>query len=98
MNKEQNFVTNELHKSAELFIERNEDYGDSYKRHGEVLSILFPDGIVLKTVSDYNRFSILNAIIGKLNRYAANYTDKGHNDSLRDISVFAIMQMELDND
>ena len=41
-----------LVEMGETFRERNKVYGDNYKRVGEVMNALFPDGVELKTVED----------------------------------------------
>ena len=96
MAKKKPFVTNELISAAKTFEERNEVYGDTYKRHGDVSLALFPDGVTLETAEDQNRYACLNMIIGKLTRYATNFEEGGHQDSLHDISVYAAMLNELD--
>lgn len=82
-------------------IERNSSYRSSnnveaYKQHGVVVKALFPDGVELKTSIDMSRYAILDIIIGKLLRYANNFDDCGHDDSLKDISVYSNMLRELD--
>jgi len=91
-------VTEELHKIAELFEERGKIYGEGYKLKGAVIDALFEKPIILSTAEDFNRFSILNYIVGKLVRYSNNFIDSGHDDSLDDISVYAQMLKELDNE
>lgn len=90
------FVVKELREKANLFIERNAVYGDTYKRHGTVMSALFPDGASLETINEHSRWQILNTIVSKLVRYSANMHRGGHDDSLDDISVYAMMLKELD--
>lgn len=95
-----------LHEAADTYAERNKVYGDTYKKHGEVMKALFPDGIKFDTDDDHNRFGVLTMIVGKLTRYAQNFKPVhkegflappvGHADSLHDLSVYAAMLNELD--
>jgi hypothetical protein len=91
-----NFVPAALKELAKLYEERNATYGDSYHKFGEVLEIVFPDGLFLKTASDFNRFIAYFNCMGKLVRYAPNFTKGGHVDSLDDTSVYAQMLQQLD--
>jgi hypothetical protein len=97
MSKKKSYVTAELQNAAKTFQERNETYGDTYKRHGDVAAALFPEGVDLVTAEDQNRYAIVNMLISKLTRYAANFEEGGHQDSLHDITVYAAMLNELDN-
>lgn len=83
-----------LEGAAKTYRERNKTYGNSYKRHGEVMRSLFPEGILLKTTEDFNRFGVLNMIVSKLCRYAAK--PEGHLDSIHDTVVYSAMLEELD--
>ena len=89
-------VAEMLLESARLYNERNKEYGDNYKEHGDVMLGLFGDGVVLTNVDAFNRFAILVHIVTKLSRYTENFTNGGHNDSLKDSAVYATMRRELD--
>lgn len=89
-------VPESLSALGEIYKERNKVYGDDYKRHGDVMLALFPTGIVLRSPEDYNRYSCLILIVAKISRYANNFNNGGHNDSLDDLSVYAQMLKELD--
>lgn len=97
--EDDHYVTHELKEAAKTFEERSRQYGaNAYKKHGPIMAEFFPDGIMLKTAEDFTRFSIFNAMVGKMNRQASNFSTGGHFDSMHDLSVFAIMQMDVDND
>lgn len=85
-----------LSESADLFRQRNKEYGSSYKEFGSVMVAFFPDGLTLKTENDFARFAIFNMVAGKLDRYARNFSKGGHSDSLMDISVYSAMLQDLD--
>ena len=90
-------VPENLRLAADVFEQRNKVYGSLYKRHGDVMIALFPKGIVLETADDFNRFGIFNMIVSKIGRYANNIAD-GHSDSLTDLSVYANMLLEIDEE
>ena len=60
------------------------------------MKALFPNGIELKTVEDYNRFGVINMIVAKLTRYSQNWP-KTHQDSLHDLGVYAFILESLDD-
>jgi hypothetical protein len=91
-------VPKALAELGKIYAERNAVYGDDYKNHGRIMTVLFPDGLTLKTVEDFNRFSCLKEMVTKIARYAPNFQRGGHTDSLDDISVYAQMLQELDNE
>ena len=86
----------ELRLAANLFGIKNEEYGDNYKRHGEILANLFPNGIALVTAKDFNRFNLINNKVTKLTRYCHNFKT-GHDDSLADDIIYTAMLKELDH-
>lgn len=93
------FVFDELIRAAKTFEDKSEEYGfEAYKKHGDIMKGLFPNGISLYTVKDFNRFSTVNAMVGKMNRIASNFYGGGHADSCHDLSIFAAILMDLDND
>lgn len=91
------FVPNQLNDKAALYKQRNALYGDTYKAQGAAMIELFPKGLALKSVNDHNRFAIFQTMMSKMCRYASNFHNGGHEDSLDDISVYAMMLKELDN-
>lgn len=82
-------------KALETFKQRANVYGDSYTRHGKVMAELFPEGIKLESIDDFNRFGILNMQVSKLIRYTQAWEDR-HIDSSHDLGVYCFMQEELD--
>jgi len=90
------YVSTELTEAAKTFEERSKVYGEAYRQHGDVMSALLPEGVELVEALDYNRYGVLNMIVSKLVRYAHNFEEGGHKDSLHDISVYAAMLNDLD--
>lgn len=84
-----------LRAAAATYEQRNALYGDSYKNFGKVMSALFPNGLALETLDDWNRMGVFNMIVSKVTRYAANLSAGGHSDSAHDLSVYAAMLEEL---
>lgn len=92
-------VAEMLEKLGALYRERNALYGDNYKRAGRRMLAYFPDGITLRTEEDFNRFHMFVQLDGKLSRYAeAVLRGEGHADSLDDLSVYAQMTQEVDEE
>ena len=93
-----------LHEAAGTYKERNLQYGENYKNFGPVVHALFPKGIAMfqkeKGIAlhkrDLNRLGILVQIVSKLTRYCTNFDIGGHDDSLKDLAVYATMLRELD--
>lgn len=78
-----------LREAADLFAERNAVYGDSWFTFGEVMKTFFPDGLKLETADDFSRFASWSMCLVKLERYAKNFENGGHLDSVRDLKVYA---------
>jgi hypothetical protein len=95
-------VVDFLKDSIETRIERNSRYGEqkhggAYIQHGHVMDQIFANGLVLDTPEKINRYGCVSAIVGKIIRVANNF-EEGHEDSLRDIPVYAAMLRELYED
>lgn len=89
-------VPDMLRQAAKLYEDRNKVYGDNYKRFGPALNGLL-NGVALSTPDDFNRFGILVQIFSKVSRYCNMFDKGGHDDSLDDIAVYAMMLKELDS-
>lgn len=87
-----------LEKGAKLFKERNAVYGDNYLNVGKAFVALFPDGVSLRTVDDFNRFHIFMLSVVKATRYANNWEKGGHMDSSDDAMVYWAMQTSIDEE
>lgn len=94
----ESFVTNQLRKAADIYEERNALYGANYKHFGEAMVGIFPQGVTLNTVDDFNRFGIFVQVISKATRYGQMFNRGGHPDSLDDLSVYSQMLQELDHE
>ncbi len=87
-----------LKDAADLFEEKNAEYGAGYKEFGKIMMDLFPGGIEIKNQKDASRFAILNIMVAKLDRYCKNFHKGGHADSLKDLMVYDSMLQEVDNE
>jgi hypothetical protein len=85
-----------LRDNAGIYEQRNQLYGDNYKRFGKIMAILFPSGLDLQNEDDFNRFGIFVQVVSKITRYAENFSRGGHDDSLDDNTVYSMMLKELD--
>ena len=82
---------------SDLFVERNASYGDVYKKYGNTIHSIVGE-IELKTPKDHGRMCMLMMCILKISRYANNFSKGGHNDSLDDLAVYAMLLKDIDND
>lgn len=93
-----NKVSDDLTRLAQLHESRNSEYGNAYKKHGAVMLALFPEGLNISSEGDQARLGVLNILVGKLVRYAGAFPNRGHDDSLDDLAVYAMMLKELDQE
>lgn len=87
-----------LERNAELFAERNGVYKDNYVIVGEVMRALFPDGVQISLSEDFERWHLFELFIVKLTRYAVQYKEGGHDDSLNDMINYLAMLQVLDQE
>jgi hypothetical protein len=87
-----------LEEAAKTYRERNALYGNNYKEFGRAMRALFPNGVSFSNYHDHNRFALMVMIVSKISRYAAQFSEGGHDDSLLDLSVYAQMLRELDGE
>lgn len=85
-----------LEAAAQTFRDHHVVYGDNYKLVGSVMAALFPAGLSFKTPHDWNRAHIFMLMVVKLTRYSNNWDKGGHQDSVRDLAVYAAMLESID--
>ena len=96
---DQPYVSELLHSLAGLYAERNAVYKDNFRRVGDVMVAIFPDGPPkLETTEDYCRWHLFELAIVKLTRYAVAYNAGGHIDSLDDLIVYMAMVAACDRE
>jgi len=76
---------------SEFYKKKNAMYGSTYLQFGELMNIMFPTGLILKTPEDFNRFALLNHMMNKIMRSAALFVEGGSSDSNKDLAVYAAM-------
>jgi hypothetical protein len=78
-----------LAKMADTYRERNAVYGDNWRRVGDVMMSLYPEGMHLQDADAFNRWHLFELIVVKLTRFANSKLT--HVDSIHDIAVYAAM-------
>lgn len=85
-----------LREKAKLFEEKGKQYGHSYKTFGEVMAILFPEGLEIRSVEEWNRLGVFQMIIHKVIRSSNKlFDDQKALDSFQDLQVYGAMMEEL---
>ena len=102
------FVPEELERLKSLYTQRNKAYGSNYNEFGHVMSLLVKD-LELSGPDDFNRLGVLTQMLGKFMRYFAQFraisegkvgTEEFNaaEDCLRDLALYSVILMELDNE
>lgn len=88
-----------LREAADIYEQRNAIYGDNYKKFGAwVGPLLRGAGVVLETDDDWGRMAYRILMLHKISRDLMQFNNGGHPDSLDDLSVYAMMVRELDEE
>ena len=96
---DERFVPKKLRGLADLYAERNDEYGDSYRIFGKLMDAMFPNGITIKGVRFWNRLGIFMQIVWKIVRFRAAFeAGRPQDDSLADTAVYAAMLWELESE
>ena len=95
MSKKVKTATDILEEMAATHRQRNVIYKDNNKLVGAVMVAMFPEGVVLKSANDFNRWHNFELIVIKLTRFA----NSGllHKDSIRDAGVYAAIVESFTN-
>ena len=87
-----------LQDAANLFRQRNDQYGNNYQTIGAALHQAFGGKpTVVSTPEEWYRVFTVCMLVMKTTRYAQNLHRGGHQDSLDDLSVYAQMGAEMDD-
>lgn len=95
MANDKHHTIHNIQRALDTYRTRNRVYGNNYKRFGEIMMALYPNGVCLNTVHQWNRFGIILQKISKLSRYVTDPM-RGHMDSIHDDAVYSFMLEELD--
>jgi hypothetical protein len=89
-----------LREIASIYDERKPMYGDNYKHVGKAMVALFPDGVHIPPgdAETWNRLHFVMHMYSKLSRYCMNLQRGGHQDSLDDLAVYAMLARECDEE
>lgn len=94
--KSENNPDDILMEMAKTYRERSKMYKNNYKQIGAVMAALYPDGIMLKTEDECNRFHLFLIMLIKITRLVN--MNLNHQDSCHDIGVYAAMLKSLQED
>lgn len=86
-----------LETVKQLYLQKTLEYGNAYVRSGEILEMLFPNGIEIKTSHDHIRYTLVAHIVGDLCRYSGKFESGGHADSLADLIAYGAMLGSVDS-
>lgn len=89
-------VPDRLRAMADLFAQRDREYGNNYLDIGPTLHAMFPEGLLITSADGWQRVFTITMAAMKITRYAKNIDRGGHQDSLDDLSVY--MQMGAHTD
>ena len=78
-----------LRDAANTFEKRSKLYGHNWKMVGQVMAVLFPEGIQLQRAEDYDIWHLFELKIVKLTRFAIS--GRTHIDSIHDDAVYSAM-------
>jgi hypothetical protein len=95
--KDNHHTISNLSKALETYRTRNRVYGNNYKRFGAIMQALYPNGVTINNIHQWNRFGIIIQKISKLSRYVTDPLS-GHIDSIHDDAVYSFMLQELDSE
>lgn len=77
---------------ADLVVEKQRQYGDSARRSGRILAVLYPDGV---PVEKYRDVLLVVRVLDKLSRIATHEVDAGGEEPWRDIAGYALLALEM---
>lgn len=90
-----------LQEAIDTFVQRGKVYdgesGQAYKMFGPIMMAFFPNGIIISSAEEWNRYALFHMEVAKLARYASNF-NTGHIDSQHDVIVYASMLESLDRE
>lgn len=89
-----------LEEIAGIYRQRKPLYGDNYKHVGTLMRGIFYEGLTIDKDDEdtWNRLHLIFHMVSKLTRYAQNLQKGGHQDSLDDLAVYAMLARECDDE
>lgn len=80
----QEIAENIQKEQMQILKQRNSEYGQAYKKVGEIMQILFPNGIFIFEKEQQQYFDLFKQVVGKLARFSHQFPNEIHRDSLID--------------
>lgn len=80
----------------DTLLDRDAEYRGSDLMYAELMAVLFPSGLELVSAHDHHRFHLFMLAMVKVTRYARNWNEGGHADSLTDLAAYAAMLKAVD--
>lgn len=84
-------VARVLDDAAELAESKFAQYGNVYDQVGEMMTIMYPNGMQISNSKQATLYSVITWILCKLCRYATSKSPAAQEDSLKDLVVYAAM-------
>lgn len=84
----------EANKISDLIVEKQEAYGNAFGKSGDIIKILYPNGIPLSKIND--ALTVIR-MLDKLFRIATNKDALGE-DPFKDIAGYALLAVVRNND
>lgn len=91
MTKHKTTAADKLNHMAATFRARGAVYGSNYIKLGHAMHALFPDGLTISTPEEWTRLHLFLLGMTKKTRYAHNFLNGGHADSIHDSAVYAAL-------
>ena len=86
-----------LSSAAEMYRYKSTMYGNNYLQFGGIMKSMFPNGLTVKTEDEWNRLHLFIMNMIKTTRYAQNFNNGGHEDSVIDGIVYLAMLHQVDD-
>jgi len=61
-------VAGRMARCMNLYVDKNHDYGDSWRKTGALLTVLFPKGVEIRTEFQHSAYGLLIRILDKVCR------------------------------
>ena len=93
-------AADKMKTALETMQARSAVYGQGHAghvAHARVIMTLFPEGLHLNSEEEHARWLLFNMILTKVCRYAANFHQGGHQDSIHDAGVYAFLLEDYDD-
>jgi len=95
----------EFEDALELVEKKNKDYGNAKEVAGQIMKIIFKDGVGLRTANDFNEFNMLVMIFSKIlrvcnlhwNSKLTSVNFESVDDTLKDLGNYAFILKNMIN-